>query len=145
MTTKLVDTPLSLSSCNHVKNPINFSFVTKYKYGVQSLIPTRKRAWVLWDGTRMSSLIKLTTMSFYTNQVEKAISLIWSQNGAYISHGLIHIHKIHHRLYLEGVITFLLVVYYVGFHMGYIKFFCSRFSSISSKLSSYVAHHFVKS
>jgi hypothetical protein len=59
-------------------------------------------------------------MSFYTNQVEKAINLIWSQNDAYISYGLIHIH---YRLNLGGVITFLPMVYYVGFHIGYIKSF----------------------
>lgn len=101
---------------------------------MQFFIPTRKRAWVLWDGTRINSLVNLTTMSFYTNQVEKVISLIWSQNDAYISHGLIYIHNIHYRLNLEGVIIFLPMMYYVGFHTSYIKCFCSRFPSRSPKI-----------
>jgi hypothetical protein len=84
-------------------------------------------------------------MSFYTNQVEKAISLIWSQNNPYISYGLFHIHKIHYRLNLEGVIIFLPMVYYVGFHIGYINVFAQDSQVEVPKLSSYVAHHFVKS
>jgi hypothetical protein len=83
-------------------------------------------------------------MPFYTNQVEKAISLIWSQNDACISHGLIHIHKIHYRLNLEGVITFLPMVYYVGFHIGYIRCFCSRFPSGSPKIVKLCGSPFCK-
>jgi hypothetical protein len=61
----------------------------------------------------------------------------WNTFGAWTSHGHTRIHKIHHGLDLGEVIIFLLIIFSMISHRGYIQMsFCPRIPKLGiSKLS----------